>query len=115
MRGVLTVSLATVLAVGTACTNEPAGRSEPPPPVQTTQTTRSAPTLTMREFDADRAMATVRLLAGRVGPRLATAPGYDAAVALLWPRLVRAGYDVRRQRFPVHAGDSWGVPVAGGT
>jgi hypothetical protein len=112
MRGVLTVSLVTVLAAGSACTDEPAGRSEPPPPVQTT---RPAPTVTLREFDAGRAMATVRMLAGRVGPRLATAPEYDAAVALLWPDLVRAGYDVRRQRFPVPAGDSWGVPVDGGT
>jgi hypothetical protein len=116
MRGVLAVSLATVLAMGTGCTDEPERRSEPPaavpPPVQTT---RSAPTLILREFDADRAMATVRLLAGRVGPRLATGPAYDAAVALLWPRLARAGYDVRRQRFPVPAGDSWGVPAEAGT
>ncbi|GAA1159400.1 M28 family metallopeptidase [Nocardioides aquiterrae] len=117
MRGVLTVSLATVLAMGTACTDEPAGRSGPPPPVQTTRPapTSAAPTLTLREFDADRAMATVRVLAGRLGPRLATAPAYAAAADLLAPRLVRAGYEVRTQRFPVPAGDSWGVPVDAGT
>jgi hypothetical protein len=84
-----------------------------PPSVHAVQPTRSAPTLTLREFDAGRAMATVRLLAR--GPRLATSPAYAAAAALLEPRLASAGYDVRRQRFPVPAGDSWGVPVEAGT
>lgn len=111
MRGVLAASLAAVALAGTACTDEPAPPvTGPAPPVQTTS---SAPTLHARRFDADRAMATVRLLAR--GPRLATAPAYAAAADVLRARLVRAGYDVHRQRFPVPAGDSWGVPVDGGT
>jgi Zn-dependent M28 family amino/carboxypeptidase len=58
-------------------------------------------------------MATVRDLAGG-GPRLATAPAYAAAAAVVRPRLRASGYDVRRQGFPVPAGDSWGVPVEAG-
>lgn len=85
-----------------------------PTPMPTPMPTSAAPTVVPKVFEAARAMATVRLLAGR-GPRLATAPGYAAAADLLQPRLERAGYDVRRQRFAVPAGDSWGVPAAAGT
>ena len=59
-------------------------------------------------------MRTVRVLAGRIGPRLATGPEFLAAVDWVTPNLVQAGYDVRLQRFPVPAGDSWGVPVEAG-
>jgi Peptidase family M28 len=67
-----------------------------------------------RRFDAARAMADVRHLAGRVGPRLATAPAYERAGRWVARRLEGLGYDVRRQSFRVPAGDSWGVPVAAG-
>ena len=108
MRGVLTVSVAAVALVGTACTDEPADRPAPP----AVQSTSAAPTLAPKAFDADRALATIRLIAR--APRLATAPAYAAAADLLEPRLLRAGYAVRRQSFPVPAGDSWGVPVGSG-
>jgi Zn-dependent M28 family amino/carboxypeptidase len=55
------------------------------------------------------------MLAGRIGPRLATGPRYDAAMIMLSPWLVQAGYRVHRQAVAVPAGDSWGVPVEAGT
>jgi hypothetical protein len=120
MRGAVLATL-TVVALGTtACTDEPVADPVRPGPTPTTTTTapvaptQPAPTLEPRHFDADRAMATVRLLAGGFGPRLATGPAYRGAAAALWPRLVQSGYDVRQQEFPVPAGDSWGVPVEAG-
>lgn len=59
-------------------------------------------------------MADVRLLAGRIGPRLATGPAYRRAGRVVEQRLTALGYDVRREDFPVPAGDSWGVPVEAG-
>lgn len=59
-------------------------------------------------------MQDVRTLAGQIGPRLATAPAYREAARLVERRFRRHGYDVRRQAFPVPAGDSWGVPVEAG-
>jgi Zn-dependent M28 family amino/carboxypeptidase len=65
-------------------------------------------------FDAAAAMRDVRLLAGGIGPRLATGPAYREAGRLVARRFARLGYDVRRESFPVPAGDSWGVPVSAG-
>jgi Zn-dependent M28 family amino/carboxypeptidase len=66
-------------------------------------------------FDRDRALRHVRVLAGRIGPRLATGPAFREAAGYVERRLARAGYGVSRQRFAVPAGDSWGVPVKTGT
>ena len=77
---------------------------EPPPP----------PPPGPARFRAAKAIADVRLIAGRIGPRLATAPAYRAAGRMVARRLDGLGYDVRRQWFRVPAGDSWGVPVAAG-
>lgn len=115
MRGPVAASLLAVLAVSTACTDTPL--ADPKQPAATTPppaTTLTAEPLHAKRFDADKAMATVRALAGGVGPRLATDPAYAGAAAILWPRLVNDGYDVRRQPFGVPAGDSWGVPVDAG-
>jgi hypothetical protein len=117
MRGAVVATLAVVALATTACTDEPL--ADPVPPTPSTPPAPVAPTGPKpipkpRHFDADRAMATVRTLAGGIGPRLATGPAYDGAAAILWPRLVAAGYDVRRQAFPVPAGDSWGVPAEAG-
>lgn len=65
-------------------------------------------------FDTRAAISDVRLLAGRIGPRLATGPAFRGAARLVARRLTHLGYDVTRQRFPVPAGDSWGVPVGAG-
>ena len=60
------------------------------------------------------AMGAVRHLAGTIGPRHATSPEFRQAAAWVADELRSYGYDVRRQRFPVPGGDSWGVPVAAG-
>jgi Zn-dependent M28 family amino/carboxypeptidase len=60
-------------------------------------------------------MATVRHLAADIGPRLASSPAFARAAAWVGRRFEAYGYDVRRQPFPVPAGDSWGVPVEAGT
>lgn len=59
-------------------------------------------------------MADIRLLAGEIGPRLATGPGFREAGRVVARRFTDLGYDVRRQSFRVPAGDSWGVPVEAG-
>ncbi|GAB3825711.1 M28 family metallopeptidase [Kribbella italica] len=59
-------------------------------------------------------MATVRRLAG-LGPREATSTTYLQALTWLEQRFVAAGYQVRRQKLQVPAGESWGVPVRAGT
>lgn len=112
------VTVGVLLTAG--CSDEPVVDSKQPTPTtsapttSTPQPTSPAPTVEPLRFEAERAMATVRELAA-AGPRLATAPEYAEAAALLEPRLEEAGYDVRRQRFPVPAGDSWGVPAEAGT
>ena len=65
-------------------------------------------------FDAAAAMADVRLLAGRIGPRLATGQAYRRSGQLVQRRFEDLGYDTRRELFGVPAGDSWGVPVRAG-
>lgn len=59
-------------------------------------------------------MAAVEHLAGRVGPRPATAPSYFRAARWVESRFERIGWRVDRQRFPAPGGVSWGVPVDGG-
>ncbi len=59
-------------------------------------------------------MATVRWLAGRIGPREATTTAYRRAARGVGRRLTDLGYDVRRQRLRAPAGVSWGVPVPAG-
>lgn len=66
------------------------------------------------DFEADRAVRTVRALAGRIGPREATSDAYFRAADLVQERFTALGYDVSRQAVPVPAGVSWGVPVPAG-
>ncbi len=66
-------------------------------------------------MDASTAMAAVRHLAEVVGPRPGTSPAYFRAADWVERRFERLGWEVRRQRFPVPGGFSWGVPVAAGT
>lgn len=116
------VASVTVLALATGCSDGPVVDSRPPavttppatspPPTTTTATPPTAPT--PRRFDADRAMRTVRHLAGTIGPRLATGPAFRRAAAYVERRFEAEGYSVRRQSFRVPAGDSWGVPVEAG-
>jgi len=62
----------------------------------------------------DDMLATVRLLAGRIGPREATSDAFAQAAEVVARRLAGYGYEVTRQRFRVPAGLSWGVPVDAG-
>jgi hypothetical protein len=59
-------------------------------------------------------MHTVRLLAGRIGPREATSAAFARAADVVADRFSELGYAVSRQRFAVPAGVSWGVPVPAG-
>jgi Zn-dependent M28 family amino/carboxypeptidase len=59
-------------------------------------------------------MATVRHLAGRVGPRPGTSAAYQRAASWVERRLAAFGYSVVRHSFRTPAGNSWGVPVPAG-
>jgi hypothetical protein len=110
-------ALASVLLLA-ACTTDPSpdpGTAAPTPSTPTaTAPTEPASTEADPTFDAVAAMTDVRLLAGQIGPRLATGAGYRRAGRLVERRFADLGYDVRREAFDVPAGDSWGVPVQAG-
>jgi hypothetical protein len=119
------VVVTAVLAGVTGCTGEtprPARQPSSPASSASPATSPSAPSSpsttakprTPPRFDAGAAVADVRLLAGRIGPRLATGPSYRRAARVVATRFRELGYGVARQSFPVPAGDSWGVPVRAG-
>jgi hypothetical protein len=66
------------------------------------------------QFGRDRAMATIRWLAGQVGPREGSSGAFRRAARRVARRFSGLGYDVRRQSFAVPEGNSWGVPVPAG-
>lgn len=115
MRAVM-ILLSAVLLAG--CTDKPVGDAKQPEVTTPAPTTSSAtPTRSPAppaRFDAGRAMRAVRHLAGDIGPRLATGPAFREAAAYVGDAFAAQGYAVRRQPFPVPAGDSWGVPVRAG-
>jgi Zn-dependent M28 family amino/carboxypeptidase len=49
-----------------------------------------------------------------VGPREATSPAFGRAARWVQARFESYGYEVRRQRFRVPAGNSWGIDVPAG-
>ena len=127
------LACAASLMVAAGCTADdsrpgPARPGAPRPSVQpTTSASASEPTrsptatsppgaqpLRPDAFDAARAMAVVRHLAGRIGPRHGTSPDFLRAADWAARQLARAGYRVERQPFDVPAGTSWGVPVPAG-
>jgi hypothetical protein len=85
----------------------------PPARVTPSQSGTPSPTRPVA-FDADAAFATVRMLAGRIGPREATSAAFGRAAREVAAQLRTAGYDVVSQPLRVPAGDSWGVPVPAG-
>ena len=106
---------------------EPSGAPRTPAGSPATPTHPSQPTPSTRapaapdegrtgpvRFRPARAMATVRWLAGRIGPREATSAAFRRAAHGVASRLTGLGYDVRRQRLRAPAGVSWGVPVPSG-
>lgn len=64
-------------------------------------------------FDPAAAVGTVRDLAA-FGPREATSTAFRRAADEVAARFAALGYGVRRDRFRVPAGESWGVPVPAG-
>ena len=100
----------------------PSSPSSSPPTTTTTPSATSTPSptpvadpVTPDDLDAATAVAAVRHLAGRIGPREATSPAFEDAAAWVGERFAALGYDVSRQRVDVPAGVSWqGAPLAAG-
>ncbi|KAA1427596.1 M28 family metallopeptidase [Nocardioides antri] len=67
-----------------------------------------------RDVEVGTAMRAVHHLAGVIGPRPGTEPSFFRAADWVAARFEGWGWQVDRQRFPVPAGVSWGVPVDGG-
>ena len=128
-----TVLVAISLAAVTACSGASvpsaapgastpsSGTSTPAPPTSatppagpTSSTTPSATATASLTFHAEAAMATVRKLAGEIGPREATSPAYRQAATWVEQQFAALGYDVQRQVLHVPSGVSWGVPVRAG-
>jgi len=66
------------------------------------------------DLDVATAVATVRFLAGEVGPREATSAAYDRAARWVGRRFTRLGYEVDLRPVDAPAGESWGVAVPAG-
>ena len=102
----VTPSAVTPPAVTPSAAPPTTAASTPDPPAE-------PPDLAAVAFDAAAAVRTVRDLAA-IGPREATSPAFQAAADEVAARFAALGYDVRRDRFRVPAGESWGVPVPAG-
>lgn len=107
---------AVALAALTACPSaaRPAGPSLSPSPSPNASALASPSPSGPPAFDARRVVADVRVLTG-IGVRLAASAGYDRAAAFTATRLGQLGYRVVRQRVPIPAGTSEGVPVGAGS
>ena len=97
----------------------PPAPSATEPSVTTSATATALPTTRVLRADPDdvrvkTAMAAVRHLAGRIGPRPGTSPAYFRAARWVEARLTELGWTVERHRFPTPAGVSWGIAVPGG-
>lgn len=114
-------SLAVGLMVVAGCTDdvEPQTETQPPASAPTGDRTRTptddAPEPRVKPFDEAAVLSDIRTLANRIGPREATSKGFRLAAGWVTDRFESLGYDVRRVRVHVPAGDSWGVPVDSGT
>jgi aminopeptidase YwaD len=127
-RGRLALALTpALLAVGACSAGDGAGSS--PSPTSTSapsvsESTEPAPEpapdpdpdpVSPDDLDRSTAVAAVERLAGTIGSREATSPGFREAAAWVSRRLTALGYDVSRQRVDVPAGVSWQrAPLAAG-
>lgn len=117
-----------VLVLLAGCTGEAGPRPAPtasisdpassptvsPPTTPAPSTAPPPPPVDPAAVDVGTARATVRHLAGRIGPRPGTSPAYHRAADWVEGRLGALGWQVGRQRFRTPAGVSWGVPVPAG-
>jgi Peptidase family M28 len=81
-----------------------------PKPTATKPTAAPKPAM-----DARAALRDIVHLASDIGPREATSRNFLEAADFVQARFERLGYDVRRTKVPVPAGNSWGTPVRRGT
>jgi Zn-dependent M28 family amino/carboxypeptidase len=105
-------------AAATTSTAIPTATGAGPTAASSSPTTSRAatPTATPRPtMNARAALRDVRHLASEIGPREATSANFAAAAAFVEKRFESFGYDVRRTKVRVPAGNSWGTPVRRGT
>ena len=111
----LTVALLLALALlASACTHAPAAAPEQSPPTGSPTPSGSPTVVPVVSFDARATLAYDRVLAVRIGPREAASAAYRRAAGYAARRFTSWGYTVTRQRFPVPAGKSQGIPVGAG-
>jgi hypothetical protein len=122
MRRVVTALSLVVLTLGcsesprAAPTSPPATPSSATPSPKPTAAKTPAPSPTPRPtMDARAALRDIGHLASEIGPREATSRNFAEAAAFAERRFERLGYDVRRTKVRVPAGNSWGTPVRRGT
>ena len=105
-------------------TSSPADR--PTSPVPSTSPSAASPSATVTAtptpsatprptMNAGAAFRDIVHLAVDIGPREATSDNFADATKFVQTRFERLGYDVRRTRFRVPSGTSWGTPVPSGT
>jgi Peptidase family M28 len=96
---------------GPAATSRPTAASPSPTASRTpTPSTAAKPTMNARA-----ALRDIRHLASEIGPREATSRNFAEAADFVEARFERLGYEVRRTKVRVPAGNSWGTPVRRGT
>ena len=105
----------TALALlGAACTHAPTAAPTPTPAASASSVSPSPSGPASVAFDARATLAYDRVLAVTIGPREAASAAYRRAAGYVARRFASWGYRVTRQRFPVPAGRSQGVPVGAG-
>lgn len=122
MRRVVTALSLVVLTLGcsesprAASTSAPATSSSATPSPKLAAVKTPVPSPTPRPtMDARAALRDIGHLASEIGPREATSRNFAKAAAFVERRFERLGYDVRRTKVRVPAGNSWGTPVRRGT
>jgi hypothetical protein len=122
MRRVVTALSLVVLTLGcsesprAASTSAPATSSSATPSPKLTAVKTPVPSPTPRPtMDVRAALRDIGHLASEIGPREATSRNFGKAAAFVERRFERLGYDVRRTKVRVPAGNSWGTPVRRGT
>jgi hypothetical protein len=129
-RGIAALSLLVLTAAcspsapGSSPITSPADRPTSPMPSTSpsadlpsaTVTTTPTPSATPRPtMNVGAAFRDIVHLAADIGPREATSDNFADAATFVETRFERLGYDVRRTRFRVPSGTSWGTPVPSGT